>query len=810
MKEWFTHLRVRSKLALTYWIAFGLVAAVGIIGYVSQSLTVHLLAVCIAAGVTLIIGTTTTRLIASPLEKALAKVKELSTGSPGPLLDVASHDEVGEISNALNRLSEGWKSLATQIEGAAHGVLPGTISGLGEGDELASALKRLVAVLNGLNAQMKVLKEAGGVEEFSRHSGATALEGIYRDIYDNVKTTLSEVTAPLASALDSLDRLEGNGRLSMTVQRSHGDYRAAQQRLSAWIDGMNALLTDTRMISEAVGSGKLSTRIRVENHKGTFRTIAEHMNAVLDAFDQPIQSLTGALTKLAEGDIPDKINQAYRGDFNTSADRLNGCIDAINTMKEEIRHALNRVADGDFAGRADTSRQKGEFQRIIEDLNNTVDGLVKPLKVFGESMGRIANGEIPPQVMEVYHGHVEDVKRSLNQWIETIGNLAADVESLSKAAHAGKLTVRAEAGRHHGEFRKIIEEINTSFDALTAPIREEVSVLTAMAEGDLSCKVEGEYRGDHQLMKDSINAVAESLAQALREVREAAEAVGKATDEITAGTEEIAAGAEEQHSQVAEVATATEEITRSITEISQSNGSASQTAKEAKEAARDGGRSVTETINGLRQMGGTIQNFATTVITLSSSSDQIGQIVNVIDDIADQTNLLSLNAAIEAARAGEEGRGFSVVADEVRKLAERTTKATREISAMIKNIQSQTTEAMNQMGHGVEDVELVIAQGERAEATLQGIVEVSEVISDILEQIAKSSEQQASASQQVSRSIEGMSAVTAQSAQRTQHIAGRSEELRKIAKDLRASIDRFRWADAERAHTPSEEELLSH
>ncbi|MBW7842621.1 MAG: methyl-accepting chemotaxis protein, partial [Ignavibacterium sp.] len=187
-----------------------------------------------------------------------------------------------------------------------------------------------------------------------------------------------------------------------------------------------------------------------------------------------------------------------------------------------------------------------------------------------------------------------------------------------------------------------------------------------------------------------------------------------------------------------------------------------------------------------------VRESAETVQQLGKNSDQIGEIVQVIDDIADQTNLLALNAAIEAARAGEQGRGFAVVADEVRKLAERTTKATKEIATMIKQIQKDTNGAVESMQQGTQEVESGKTLAQKAGASLKDIINGAEQVVDIVSQVAAASEEQSSAAEQISKNIESISSVTQQSASGLQQIAHASEDLNRLTLNLQELIAQFK------------------
>ena len=254
----------------------------------------------------------------------------------------------------------------------------------------------------------------------------------------------------------------------------------------------------------------------------------------------------------------------------------------------------------------------------------------------------------------------------------------------------------------------------------------------------------------------------------------------------------MAAGAQEQSSQTTEVAAAVEQMTKTIYETTKNTGQAAEASKNAGKVAKEGGNIVEETIIGMNRISDVVTKSAETVQELGKSSNQIGEIVQVIDDIADQTNLLALNAAIEAARAGEQGRGFAVVADEVRKLAERTTKATKEIATMIKQIQKDTAEAVISMQTGKNEVNNGKQLALKAGDALTEIISGADKVVDIVTQVASASEEQSSASEQISKNIESISSVTQQSASGVQQIAHASEDLNRLTLNLQELIAQFK------------------
>jgi len=346
------------------------------------------------------------------------------------------------------------------------------------------------------------------------------------------------------------------------------------------------------------------------------------------------------------------------------------------------------------------------------------------------------------------------------------------------------------------EYISNITELKDMQNYLT---RSTATIETAMgkfAEGDLTVRVTPE-RTDDGIGKlfNAFNSAIEKIKSMLVSVMEAVNQTASASTQISASAEEMAAGASEQSNQTTEVAGAVEEMTKTILETSRNSSSANDAAKKSGLIAREGGKVVNETIEGMNRIAGVVKKSAETVQALGKSSNEIGEIIQVIDDIADQTNLLALNAAIEAARAGEQGRGFAVVADEVRKLAERTTKATKEIAKMIKQIQKETEGAVISMNEGTEEVDKGKVLADKAGQSLKQIIADAQEVVDIVTQVAAASEEQSSAAEQISKNIEGINNVTRESAEGIQQIAKTSEDLSNLTIGLQELISKFKFQD---------------
>jgi methyl-accepting chemotaxis protein len=436
------------------------------------------------------------------------------------------------------------------------------------------------------------------------------------------------------------------------------------------------------------------------------------------------------------------------------------------------------------------SSSKDEIGELAEMFKNLKKAQVE--KIFAAE--QIASG--------IMH-HVEPASDkdalaiSFNKEVETIESLLAEAEKLIKASEEGILNMRGDANKFEGEWGKLIQGMNSILDAVVAPIKESSEVLKIMANGDFTIRVKGNYKGDHQLIKDNINTVTESLSNAIRKVSETVLATASAANQISSSVEEMAAGASEQTKQTVDVARAIEQMTKTILDNTKNASVAAETARGSGEQARKGGAVVEDTIQGMVRIAEVVRKSAETVEALGKSSDAIGEIVQVIEDIADQTNLLALNAAIEAARAGEQGRGFAVVADEVRKLAERTTKATKEIASMIKKIQKDTTDAVDSMKQGKVEVEQGREMANKAGEVLKEIITGAEKVTDVAALVAAASEEQSAAAEEISRNIESISSVTQQSAAGAQQIAKSAEDLSSLTQSLEKLVEHFKVNQAD-------------
>ncbi len=330
--------------------------------------------------------------------------------------------------------------------------------------------------------------------------------------------------------------------------------------------------------------------------------------------------------------------------------------------------------------------------------------------------------------------------------------------------------------------------------SIRAPLKRLAHEAEQIATGDLSVTIDVETHDEIGQVAQSFEKMVNNLRELIGRLADSSAEVSKSSIEMQENASQMATGAEEVAGQATTVATASEEMSATAGDIAHNCILAAENAKRAIDAAAHGATVVESSIAVMQRIADRVKASASTVEELGAKSDQIGSIINTIEDIADQTNLLALNAAIEAARAGEQGRGFAVVADEVRALAERTTKATKEIGNMIKVIQQNTKTAVAAMEEGVAEVEMGTNEAARSGEALRNIQEEINAVNMQVQQIATAAEEQTATTSEISGNIQQINTVafgTVDQARGTynaaQHLSRLSEELQKVVGQFRLS-----------------------
>jgi len=348
------------------------------------------------------------------------------------------------------------------------------------------------------------------------------------------------------------------------------------------------------------------------------------------------------------------------------------------------------------------------------------------------------------------------------------------IAALIEAAAGGDLTKRVDTGAYAGFMKGLGDGVNSLMEAVVEPIRQTTRVMSALAQGDLTQTMEGDFEGEFASLRDSINSTLQNLLEIVGSIRESGGSISSAAGEIAQGNQDLSQRTEEQASSLEETASSMEELTSTVKQNADNARQANQLAAGAREQAEKGGEVVGNAISAMGE--------------INSASKKIADIIGVIDEIAFQTNLLALNAAVEAARAGEQGRGFAVVATEVRNLAQRSAAAAKEIKTLIKDSVDK-----------VEDGSRLVNQSGE---TLGEIVGAVKRVSDIIAEIAAASQEQSSGIEQVNKAVMQMDEVTQQNAALVEQAAAASESLDEQARGLEDMMAFFKVGEEEEAPAP--------
>ncbi|MDD5227591.1 MAG: methyl-accepting chemotaxis protein, partial [Methylococcales bacterium] len=382
---------------------------------------------------------------------------------------------------------------------------------------------------------------------------------------------------------------------------------------------------------------------------------------------------------------------------------------------------------------------------IIRNLMRQLGG--EPDKTV-DIASKIALGDLSSKI-ELCEGDTSSVMSAMKHMSISIQTVIADINLLAQKANEGQLNVRADATKHQGDYRIMIEGLNNTLDGIVLPVNEVVAVLTEMERGNLTQTVNGHYKGQLEDFKNTVNNTIAKVAEIIGEVNGAASNIASASGEISATAQSMSQASSEQAASVEETTAAVEQMSASINQNTENAKVTEGMATQSSSEAIQGGEAVQKTVNAMKS---------------------IANKISIIDDIAYQTNLLALNAAIEAARAGEHGKGFAVVAAEVRNLAERSQIAAKEIGEL-----------------AASSVEMAESAGKLLDTIVPSIKKTS----DLVQEIAAASEEQSTGVAQINTAMNQLNQITQQNASASEELAATSEEMSGQAMQLQEMMEFF-------------------
>lgn len=409
-----------------------------------------------------------------------------------------------------------------------------------------------------------------------------------------------------------------------------------------------------------------------------------------------------------------------------------------------------------------------------------VQRIVAGIRKLSNAAQKVSEGDLKQSVENASLNEVGDLSRAFNIMVGRIRQSQEDTYLLLQQTAEQNQKIEEAAKNAHEEQEYLKHQVS----------RISI-VLEAMYNNDLSHQLDVHRNDDVGKLVSVLNTTILGLRRMIAQIGATSSRVARSFEQIANASGEMADRSVQQARQTDEVVASIEQMTATINETAQNINKTTQLANDTIKIAKSGQETVIGTVEGMRRIAEIVTETTQMIDKLGTSSAQIGEIVQVIEEIADQTNLLALNAAIEAARAGEAGRGFAVVADEVRKLAERTQKATKEISKTIRTIQQDTSTAVEAAQSGAEQVRSGIDLAENAGKALETIVSSIRKVGDMIYQVAAAAEEQSVTAEHISRNIDAISQVTNTNLQIVQNVAKDTRELNGEVGDMLGTIEQF-------------------
>jgi methyl-accepting chemotaxis protein len=624
-------------------------------------------------------------------------------------------------------------------------------------------------------AQLSRLDEPEAVADYDRRMAdiersVAELKTRYEALPSN-----SEEKALYAKAASALDEYFGAHRLIEQALAS-GDPVAAQAVSDEQSRPKRRVLFDALKALNEYSVATLDSQIASANRSHSSSNMAILLSIIALAL------LSAGLGVLIVRAIVRPLGDAVRVANDVAAGKLEGNIDtsrqdevgkllsAMQRMQNQLRAVISAQGEmarqhdaGMVSYRMDESAFPGEYGQMIKGTNTLVASHVDIILYALGIMKRYSAGDLSVDI-ERLPGEKAVMTETVDAVKASLSAINSEIKRLASAAAAGDFNQRGDLDAYQYDFRDMVAGLNGLMETTDGNLREVSQLLQAIARGDLTARMHGDFHGVFATMRDDANATVTQLSGIVGRIQHAASSINLAASEIATGNQDLSQRTEQQAANLEETAASMEELTSTVRQNAESARQANQLAIGAHKVASHGGDVVGQVV--------------TTMSAIEGSSKKIADIISVIDGIAFQTNILALNAAVEAARAGEQGRGFAVVASEVRTLAQRSAAAAKEIKDLIAASVENVTEGS----------QLVRQAG----TTMGEIVSSVQRVTDIMAEISAASQEQSAGIEQVNQTVMQMDETTQQNAALVEEATAAARSMEEQADQLTAAVAVFR------------------
>jgi methyl-accepting chemotaxis protein len=491
-------------------------------------------------------------LVLEEIQRLAGAIKEGRTGERGraALFDGTQQKIVQGVNEILDAVVAPLNVAASYVDQISKGVVPVKITDSYSGD-FNTIKNNLNACIEGLDG----LIEANSVlQRLSNNDVSKQVEGSYQGIFAEVATATNGALERFKHAIRVVELIgAGDFRQEMAALQKVGKRSENDVLVPALLQTMgaiDALISDAAKLSKAAIEGKLATRADATKHQGDYRKIVEGVNNTLDAVIGPLNVSADYVDKISKGAIPPKITDTYNGDFNTIKNNLNTCIDAVNSLVADAVVLAKAAVEGKLSTRADATKHQGDYRKIVEGVNNTLDAVIGPLNVAADYIDKISKGEVPPPITDSYNGDFNTIKNNINLLVAAMNDVTKAAEEIA-----------------HGN--------------LTVAIRE---------------------RSVEDKLMQAFSSMVAGLTQTVGDVRTIASEVAAASQSISTASVQVSKGASSQAAAAEEASSSMEEM---VSNIKQNADNAQQTDKIANKSAKDAqesGKSVHEAVSAMKEI----------------------------------------------------------------------------------------------------------------------------------------------------------------------------------------------------------------
>ncbi|WP_314104594.1 methyl-accepting chemotaxis protein [uncultured Stenotrophomonas sp.] len=477
----------------------------------------------------------------------------------------------------------------------------------------------------------------------------------------------------------------------------------------------------------------------------------------------PLRQATGVAESIARGKLDTRIGAQAQDEPGRLLESMGRMQQQLHAVIGAQREMASQHDAGQTGYRMDETAFPGEYGLMVHETNTLVGAHVQTMQDVLAVVQRYAVGDLSADIAR-YPGEKAAISTTVDAVKHNLASINAEIKRLGAAAAAGDFSQRGDVARFDHDFAQMIASLNAMMQVSDDNLGKLSQLLSAIAEGDLTARMHGEFQGVFATMRDDANATVAQLTQIVGQIQEAAGNINLAAGEIATGNSDLSRRTEQQAANLEETAASMEELTSTVRQNAEHARQANQLSIGAHSVASQGGEVVGQVV--------------TTMSAIEASSRRIAEIISVIDGIAFQTNILALNAAVEAARAGEQGRGFAVVASEVRTLAQRSAGAAKEIKGLIDDSVAS-----------VADGSALVRQ---AGTTMGEIVASVQRVNDIMAEISAASQEQSAGIEQVNQTVVQMDETTQQNAALVEEATAAARAMEEQATQLADAVSIFR------------------